>query len=108
MSNEGILDVSTESAIGSDRWGSSPGRASPAANGHNATDRPQVSFSVGTSIADMERVMIAATLRSCGGNKTRAAAMMGVSLKTLYNRLNEYRAAGIDGFGYSMLHRPGP
>jgi DNA-binding NtrC family response regulator len=108
VTNEGIVDVSTESAIGSDRWGYSPGRPAPAANGHDPADRPQVSFAVGTSLADMERVMIAATLRSCGGNKTRAAAMLGVSLKTLYNRLNEYRAAGIDGFGSSVLRRPRP
>ena len=32
------------------------------------------------------------TLKRCGGNKTRTAAMLGVSLKTLYNRLNAYRA----------------
>ena len=38
--------------------------------------------------------MIFATLQKCGGNKTRAAALLGVSLKTLYNRLNAYRARG--------------
>jgi two-component system, NtrC family, response regulator AtoC len=48
---------------------------------------------VGTSIADAERVLIFATLQLCNGNKTRAAALLGVSLKTLYNRINEYRAA---------------
>jgi DNA-binding NtrC family response regulator len=40
--------------------------------------------------------MISATLKKCGGNKTRAAALLGVSLKTLYNRLNAYRAQGLD------------
>jgi DNA-binding NtrC family response regulator len=40
--------------------------------------------------------MIIATLKKCGGNKTRAAALLGVSLKTLYNRLNTYRAQGQD------------
>ena len=40
--------------------------------------------------------MIIATLKKCGGNKTRAAALLGVSLKTLYNRLNAYRAQGLD------------
>ena len=39
--------------------------------------------------------MIFATLQKCGGNKTRAAALLGVSLKTLYNRLNAYRAQGL-------------
>lgn len=51
---------------------------------------------VGTNLADAERWMIIATLRKCGGNKTRAAALLGVSLKTLYNRLNAYRAQGLE------------
>lgn len=51
---------------------------------------------VGTNLADVERWMIIATLRKCGGNKTRAAALLGVSLKTLYNRLNAYRAQGLE------------
>jgi DNA-binding NtrC family response regulator len=44
--------------------------------------------------------MIIATLKKCGGNKTRAAALLGVSLKTLYNRLNAYRASGLDMGGF--------
>ena len=50
---------------------------------------------IGTNLADVERWMIFATLQKCGGNKTRAAALLGVSLKTLYNRLNAYRAQGL-------------
>lgn len=50
---------------------------------------------VGTPLADVERWMIIATLRKCEGNKTRAAALLGVSLKTLYNRLHAYRAQGL-------------
>jgi len=38
----------------------------------------------------MERKTIFATLDHCSGNKRRAAEVLGVSLKTLYNRLNEY------------------
>jgi len=51
-----------------------------------------VQVAVGSTLADAERLMIRATLELCNGNKTRAAAMLGVSLKTLYNRINEYRA----------------
>lgn len=51
---------------------------------------------IGTNLADVERWMIIATLKKCEGNKTRAAALLGVSLKTLYNRLNAYRAEGRD------------
>jgi DNA-binding NtrC family response regulator len=45
---------------------------------------------VGLALDDVERRMILATLDHCGGDKRRAAAMLGISLKTLYNRLNQY------------------
>ena len=45
---------------------------------------------VGTPLAEIERQAIYATLDLCEGNKRRCAEMLGVSLKTLYNRLNEY------------------
>jgi len=45
---------------------------------------------VGLALDDVERRMILATLEHCGGDKRRAAAMLGISLKTLYNRLNQY------------------
>jgi DNA-binding NtrC family response regulator len=64
----------------------------PAAGEVSAVSADYVQVPVGTSIAEMERAMIMATLKRCGGNKTRTAAMLGVSLKTLYNRLNAYRA----------------
>src|SRR6187431_788375 len=44
----------------------------------------------GTTIADAERLLIFATLRQFGGDKTRAAEALGISLKTLYNRLHAY------------------
>ncbi|MGE0594606.1 MAG: sigma-54-dependent transcriptional regulator [Vicinamibacterales bacterium] len=56
---------------------------------------------VGTSLAEVERRMIMATLRQCEGNKTRAAELLGISLKTLYNRLNAYQQedAGAEAAG---------
>ena len=45
------------------------------------------------SIAEAERRLIVATLDEVGGNKKRAADVLGVSLKTLYNRLKAYREA---------------
>jgi DNA-binding NtrC family response regulator len=45
---------------------------------------------VGTSLADVDRKLIFATLDLCGGVKKRAADILGISLKTLYNRLEEY------------------
>ena len=57
-----------------------------------ADDPGRLSFALGTPLAAMEKRTILATLAHCRGNKRRAAQVLGVSLKTLYNRLNEYAA----------------
>lgn len=49
---------------------------------------------VGMSIAAMEKIAIIATLEHCRGNKRRAAEMLDISLKTLYNRLAAWRSDG--------------
>jgi DNA-binding NtrC family response regulator len=51
---------------------------------------------VGRTVEEVERALVLATLGVVGGDRRRAATMLGVSLKTLYNRLNVYRAAGFD------------
>jgi DNA-binding NtrC family response regulator len=53
--------------------------------------RRVLEFPVGTSISDVERRLIMATLEEYGGNKKKTADVLGVSLKTLYNRLNAYK-----------------
>jgi DNA-binding NtrC family response regulator len=53
-------------------------------------------FTIGTPLAVMEKKTIFATLDHCSGNKRRAAEVLGVSLKTLYNRLAEYAADAAD------------
>jgi two-component system response regulator AtoC len=47
---------------------------------------------IGTPIAEMERRLILATIEHCSGDKKKAADLLEVNLKTLYNRLNEYRS----------------
>ncbi len=47
---------------------------------------------VGTRIDEIERRMILATLDELGGDKPQVAELLGISLKTLYNRLNAYKA----------------
>jgi DNA-binding NtrC family response regulator len=54
---------------------------------------------LGSRLADAEQQLICATLGHCGGNKTRAAEVLGVSLKTLYNRLNEYESRAAEAGG---------
>ncbi len=51
---------------------------------------PYLNVAVGATIADVERRLVYATLDQCGGKKEKAAEMLGISLKTLYNRLREY------------------
>jgi two-component system response regulator AtoC len=50
-----------------------------------------LNFQVGASISDVEHRLIMATLDAYAGNKRKTAEVLGVSLKTLYNRLNMYR-----------------
>jgi len=50
----------------------------------------------GTGLDEAERAIILDTLRVCGGNKPRAAEVLGISLKTLYTRLNRYGAERSD------------
>ena len=45
---------------------------------------------IGLSMAQAERLLIQATLKQCHYQKERTAAVLGISLKTLYNRLKDY------------------
>src|SRR5437016_3669886 len=54
-----------------------------------------VTFPVGTPLEDIERQMILRTLEKTGNNKTKAADLLEISLKTLHNKLNSYRARGL-------------
>jgi DNA-binding NtrC family response regulator len=49
-----------------------------------------LNFSVGTPLADAQREIILATLKHFSGNKRLTAEALGISLKTLYNRLKDY------------------
>jgi DNA-binding NtrC family response regulator len=50
---------------------------------------------VGRTVADVERDLILETLTHCLGNRTHAAAILGISIRTLRNKLREYSAAGV-------------
>ena len=49
---------------------------------------------VGRTVAEVERDLILETLRHCLGNRTRTAALLGISIRTLRNKLNDYAAKG--------------
>jgi two-component system, response regulator FlrC len=51
---------------------------------------------VGRTVAEVERELILDTLDHCLGNRTHAAKILGISIRTLRNKLNEYVSVGID------------
>jgi len=54
---------------------------------------PGLQLRVGVSLAEADRRLILATLNEFSDNKKKAAEILGISLKTLYNRINDYKAA---------------
>ena len=56
-----------------------------------------VQVEVGTTVDEAERRLILKTLESTQNNKTRAAEILGISLKTMHNKLKEYGAASAAG-----------
>src|SRR6202021_38915 len=54
------------------------------------SDLSTIKFPVGTTVDAMERELILQTLNATGNNKTRAADLLGISLKTLHNKLKKY------------------
>jgi len=65
------------------------GRAPVAADSELST----LHFPLGTTVDAAERALILQTLAATNNNKTRAAELLGISLKTLHNKLKEYAAA---------------
>jgi transcriptional regulator with PAS, ATPase and Fis domain len=70
-------------------FGHAPLRAS-------ANDPDAVRLGVGTTVGEAEKLLILKTLESTSNNKTRAAEILGISLKTLHNKLKEYGSAAPD------------
>ncbi|WP_213296869.1 sigma-54 interaction domain-containing protein [Paraburkholderia sacchari] len=60
------------------------------------TQGDAMSVWIGTPLADAQKQIILGTLKYCGGDKRLAARTLGVSLKTLYNRLGSYGAEDSD------------
>ena len=51
---------------------------------------------VGQTVAEMEQTLIIETLEHCFGNRTHAANILGISIRTLRNKLKEYTEAGVN------------
>ena len=61
-----------------------------------ANDPDAVRLGVGTTVGEAEKMLILKTLQSTNNNKTKAAEILGISLKTLHNKLKEYGSVAAD------------
>jgi transcriptional regulator with PAS, ATPase and Fis domain len=71
-----------------------PGHLSGMAAPRSEPGGETVALRPGTTIAEAERALVELTLRHTGGNRTRAAALLGISAKTLFNKLREPAPGG--------------
>src|SRR6266852_1731369 len=62
----------------------------------SANDPDAVRLGVGTTVEEAEKMLILKTLEATSNNKTRAAEILGISLKTLHNKLKEYGSTASD------------
>jgi transcriptional regulator with PAS, ATPase and Fis domain len=70
-------------------FGQAPLRTAP-------NDPDAVRLGVGTTVEEAEKMLILKTLEATSNNKTRAAEILGISLKTLHNKLKEYGNAAAE------------
>jgi len=76
--------------------GSGPGAAQPATRAL-----------VGRSVAEVERSLILHTLDYCLGNRTHTARMLGISIRTLRNKLSQYTIVDPALHGHPSTHKQG-
>jgi DNA-binding NtrC family response regulator len=51
---------------------------------------------IGSTVGEVERELVLQTLARCRGNRTHAARLLGISVRTLRNKIKLYAAEGID------------
>jgi DNA-binding NtrC family response regulator len=58
-----------------------------------------VTLPLGVPLPDLERFWLLSTLAAVGGNRTRCAEHLGIALRTVRNKINEYKGQGYDVLG---------
>jgi DNA-binding NtrC family response regulator len=90
-------DIGAEAIMTPD--GRRPGEAAAAPSvssvAAQALGQAPASGLVGRTVADVERDLIIDTLYHCLGNRTHAANILGISIRTLRNKLNQYTSEGV-------------
>ncbi|HEX7790518.1 MAG TPA: helix-turn-helix domain-containing protein [Afipia sp.] len=51
---------------------------------------------IGATVGEIERELVLQTLARCDGNRTHAALVLGVSVRTLRNKIRQYSALGVE------------
>ncbi len=97
LQNQGAAPAAAPAAAAPAAAGQAASAGAPPAASGNEPDR--VSFQIGTTVEDAEKGLILRTLEHTRNNKTRAAEILGISLKTLHNKLKEYGAGKEYGIG---------
>jgi DNA-binding NtrC family response regulator len=92
IAGEGTIELNHLPAFMQGRPGTAPPPAASAEAAPPAVDKETIRFQIGTTVEDVEKGLILRTLEHTRNNKTRAAEILGISLKTLHNKLKEYGA----------------
>ena len=94
LAGEGTIEAKNLPAFLQHRPAMAPGVMTAAAPSStvSAEDPEAVKFQIGTTVEEAEKGLILRTLEHTRNNKTRAAEILGISLKTLHNKLKEYGA----------------
>ena len=69
---------------------------SPQGPATSFTPNQIVPLLIGSTVGEIERELVLQTLARCEGNRTRAARVLGVSIRTLRNKIRLYSADGIE------------
>jgi DNA-binding NtrC family response regulator len=91
--HRGVL-LATEGVIRPEAIHLHPSRASATAPASSDRAAASPQSLVGRSVADVERDLIIDTLQHCLGNRTHAATILGISIRTLRNKLRQYNEEG--------------
>ena len=104
LAGEGTIEIKHLPGFLQRTAGGAPAPAAASAERAAAPAQPEdvgewVRFPIGTTVEDAEKGLILRTLEHTRNNKTRAAEILGISLKTLHNKLKEYgsREVGVAG-----------
>ena len=68
----------------------------PSPESQNLAPHEIVPMLIGSTVEAIERELVLQTLTRCEGNRTRAARLLGVSVRTLRNKIRQYATDGLD------------